>query len=48
MKLIDFRTNIYLLVFIIACMRDAFCFEPDDKKFFKKNTAVKILIKNNI
>lgn len=41
MKLIDYRTNLYLLVLIFACMRIAFCFETEDKKFFNSNTNVK-------
>lgn len=40
MKLKDYRTNVYLLAFIIACMRYVLCLEPDNKKIFNKKENV--------
>ena len=44
MKLKVYRTNFYLLAFIIACMRYVICLEQEDKKFFDDNKKVTIFL----
>lgn len=47
MKLKDYRTNVYLLAFIIACMRYVLCLEPEDTNFFNNKENVSLFFCEN-